>query len=75
MGVVNFPTPLVLALFLAAASLLCSFLKCFFRSFYNTPPYNNRKIIGIKVYYVIKIFLHNKIHFKINSVIYKGIHV
>ena len=28
-----FPTPLVLALFLAAASLLlCSFLKCFFRS-------------------------------------------
>ena len=29
-----FHTPLVLALFLAAASLLlCSFLKCFFRSF------------------------------------------
>ena len=27
----NFPTPLVLALLLAAASLLlCSFLKCFF---------------------------------------------
>ena len=27
----KFPTPLVLALFLAAASLLlCSFLKCFF---------------------------------------------
>ena len=32
-----------------------------------------RKIIGIKVcYYLIKIFLHNKTHFKI---IYKGIHV
>ena len=30
-----------------------------------------RKIIGIKVcYYLIKIFLHNKIHFKINSIIY-----
>ena len=30
-----------------------------------------RKIIGIKVcYYLIKIFLHNKI----NSIIYKGIH-
>ena len=29
--IINFPTPLVLALFLAAASLvLCSFLKCFF---------------------------------------------
>ena len=29
-----------------------------------------RKIIGIKVcYYLIKIFLHNKIHFKINSII------
>ena len=29
--VINFPTPLVLALLLAAASLhLCSFLKCFF---------------------------------------------
>ena len=28
---INFPTPLVLGLFLAAASLLlCSFLKCFF---------------------------------------------
>ena len=27
-----------------------------------------RKIIGIKVcYYLIKIFLHNKIHFKIKS--------
>ena len=25
-----FPTPLLLALFFAAASLLCSFLKCFF---------------------------------------------
>ena len=24
---------------------------------------------------LIKIFLHNKIHFKINSIIYKGIHV
>ena len=34
-----------------------------------------RKIIGIKVYYLIKIFLRNKIHFKINSIIYKGIHV
>ena len=35
-----------------------------------------RKIIGIKVwYYLIKICLHNKIHLKINSVIYKGIHV
>ena len=38
-----------------------------------------RKIIGIKVcYYLIKIFLHNKIHFKIKSIIiilYKGIHV
>ena len=37
-----------------------------------------RKIIGIKVcYYLIKIFLHNKIHFKINSIIikYKGIHI
>ena len=33
-----------------------------------------RKIIGIKVYY-LKIFLHNKIHLKINSIIYKGIHV
>ena len=34
---------------------------------------------SIKVcYYLIKIFLHNKIHFKINSIInilYKGIHV
>ena len=30
-----------------------------------------RKIISIKVcYYLIKIFLHNKIHFKINSIIY-----
>ena len=29
-----------------------------------------RKIIGIKVFYLIKIFLHNKIHFKINSIIY-----
>ena len=29
-----------------------------------------RKIIGIKVYDLIKIFLHNKIHFKINSIIY-----
>ena len=30
-----------------------------------------RKIIGIKVcYYLIKIFLHNKIHLKINSIIY-----
>ena len=29
-----------------------------------------RKIIGIKVYYLINIFLHNKIHFKINSIIY-----
>ena len=30
-----------------------------------------RKIIGIKVcYYLIKIFLHNKIHFKINGIIY-----
>ena len=36
-----------------------------------------RKIIGIKVcyYLLIKIFLHNKIHLKINSIIYKGIHV
>ena len=32
--IINFPTPLVLALFLAAASLLlCPFLKMFFRSF------------------------------------------
>ena len=30
----------------------------------------DRKIIGIKVcYYLIKIFLHNKIHFKIKSII------
>ena len=30
-----------------------------------------RKIISIKVcYYLIKIFLHNKIHFKIKSIIY-----
>ena len=30
-----------------------------------------RKIIGIKVcYYLIKIFLHNKIHFKLKSIIY-----
>ena len=30
-----------------------------------------RKIIGIKVcYYLIKIFLHNKIHLKIKSIIY-----
>ena len=29
-----------------------------------------RKIIGLKVYYLIKIFLHNKIHFKINSIIH-----
>ena len=29
-----------------------------------------RKIIGIKVYFLIKIFLHNKINFKINSIIY-----
>ena len=30
-----------------------------------------RKIMGKKVcYYLIKIFLHNKIHFKINSIIY-----
>ena len=29
--IINFPTPLVLVIFLAAASLLlCSFLKCFF---------------------------------------------
>ena len=36
------------------------------------------KIIGIKVcYYLIKIFLHNKIHFKIKeyNILYKGIHV
>ena len=36
-----------------------------------------RKIIGIKVCYYL-IFLHNKIHFKIKSIIlilYKGIHV
>ena len=30
-----------------------------------------RKIIGIKVcYYLIKIFLHNKIDFKIKSIMY-----
>ena len=29
-----------------------------------------RKIIGIKGYYLIKIFLHNKIHLKINNIIY-----
>ena len=30
-----------------------------------------RKIIGIKVcYYLIKIFLHNKMYFKIKSMIY-----
>ena len=30
-----------------------------------------RNIIGIKVsYYLIKIFLHTKVHFKINSIIY-----
>ena len=30
-----------------------------------------RKIIGIKVcYYLIKIFLHNKMQFLINSIIY-----
>ena len=29
-----------------------------------------RKINGIKVYYLKKIFLHNKIHFKIHSIIY-----
>ena len=30
-----------------------------------------RKIIGIKVcYYLINIFLHNKIYFKIKSIIY-----
>ena len=35
-----------------------------------------RKIIGKQVcYYLIKIFLHNKIHFKINGIIYKGINV
>ena len=34
-----------------------------------------RKIIGIKVYYLIKIFLHNKIHLKINSIMYKVITV
>ena len=34
-----------------------------------------RKIIAIKVYYLIKIFVHNKIRFKINSIIYKRIHV
>ena len=35
-----------------------------------------RNIICIKVcYYLIKIFLHNKIHFLINCIIYKGIHV
>ena len=28
-----------------------------------------RKIIGIKVYYLKKIFLHNKIHLKIHSII------
>ena len=34
--IINFPTPLVLALFLAAASLLlCSFLKCFFVLVYS----------------------------------------
>ena len=34
--IINFPTPLVLGLFLAAASLLlCSFLKCFFGLVYN----------------------------------------
>ena len=35
-----------------------------------------RNIICIKVcYFLIQIFLHNKIHLKINSIIYKGIHV
>ena len=35
-----------------------------------------RKIIGIKVcYYLIKIFLHNKTHLKINSIMYKVITV
>ena len=29
-----------------------------------------RKIIGIKVYYLIKIFLYKKLHLKINSIIY-----
>ena len=34
---------------------------------------NFKKIIGIKVCYYI--FLHNKIHLKINSIIYKDTHV
>ena len=35
-----------------------------------------RKIIGIRVcYYLIKIFLNNKIQFKINSIMYKVITV
>ena len=33
------------------------------------------KVIVVIAYYLIKIFLHNKIHFKINSIIYKDIHV
>ena len=33
--IITFPTPLVLALFLAASSLfLCSFVKCFFILYY-----------------------------------------
>ena len=57
--------------------------KMFFHSFILVyvifvQCYNEEllKIIGIKVcYYLIKIYLHNKIHFKINIIIYKGIHV
>ena len=75
MGVVNFPYSTCISSFFSSSIPTLFIFKMFFRSFYNTPPYNNRKIIGIKIYYVIQIFLHNKIHFKINSIIYKGIHV
>ena len=79
--IITFPYSTCISSFLAASSVfLCSFLKCFFFLVYVifVQCYNKEllKIIGIKVsYYLIKIFLHNKIHFKIKRIIYKGIHV
>ena len=44
--IINFPTPLALALFLAAASLLlCSFLKCFFGLLIIRTPANGHFLL------------------------------
>ena len=66
-------------LFFGSSIPISLFLKCFsflFMLFLCNVIINFFKIIVVKVcYYLIKIFLHNKIHFKITSIIYKDIHV